>query len=143
MKTLFSLFRLLLFSGFWILFISDGDAQPPVYWVGGTPGMENDWACHRNWSNSRVPNEFSNVIIPDVSSGSQADPVIWDGLVKLNSLTLESNASLCIKKMATLVIFEGLIVVDPLDPEVEGLLLEWEKTRPQPSDLIANSQGEL
>ena len=45
-------------------------AQKSVTWVGGTPGSETSWDEPRNWSDHHVPNEFSNVFIPDVSTSS-------------------------------------------------------------------------
>lgn len=80
-------------------------AQRSNTWLGGTPGMENDWNCPRNWSQGRVPDEFSDVIIPDVSSTSLANPVIREGTCLLNSLMLQSKALLIVMKGAELIVF--------------------------------------
>ena len=86
-------------------------AQNTVTWKGGTPGKETSWNEARNWSNNRVPDEFSDVIIPDVSTTTFATPIISEGTVELNSILIESNALLTIEAYANLVIHgfaEGL-----------------------------------
>ena len=40
------------------------DAQTTATWMGGTPGRTQDWNCPTNWKEGRVPDEFSQVIIP-------------------------------------------------------------------------------
>ena len=80
-------------------------AQNTVTWVGGTPGKTTNWEEAKNWSNQRVPDEFSNVTIPDVSSTTFASPVIKSGRVELNALLLESNAQLTVQKEAKLVVY--------------------------------------
>ena len=81
-------------------------AQTTIEWVGGTPGKETNWDEPKNWSSHRVPDEFSNVVIPDVAATTQSYPVIRSGVVELNSLMLESQAKLTIQKDAQLVGFE-------------------------------------
>ena len=112
-------------------------AQHSVVWKGGTPGKENVWNEARNWSNNKVPNEFSDVIIPDVSTSTFSTPIIKDGMIEINSLRIDSNAQLSIETSARLIIYshaEGLIkeniknegtliVMDELsDVEVEKLV---------------------
>ncbi len=80
-------------------------AQKSVTWVGGTPGSETSWDEPRNWSDHHVPNEFSNVFIPDVSTSSFSNPTIKDGVIELNSLQIESTAKLTIQKMAKLIVY--------------------------------------
>ncbi|MCY7328964.1 MAG: hypothetical protein LH618_10475 [Saprospiraceae bacterium] len=58
-------------------------AQKTATWKGGAPGRSTDWMCAANWREGRLPNEFSAVIIPDVSTGSQAYPVIRSGEVEV------------------------------------------------------------
>ncbi|MBK9014077.1 MAG: hypothetical protein IPM82_08280 [Saprospiraceae bacterium] len=70
------------------------------------PGMENDWNCPKNWSTYSVPNAFSNVFIPDVSTTTLAAPVIKNGRMEVNSLFLETNAFLTVEESAQLVVFE-------------------------------------
>lgn len=82
-------------------------AQRVVFWKGGTPGMETAWSCPKNWSNHAVPDEFSNVIIPDVSTRSDKYPVISEKDVVINFLTLESGSSLTISKNGALNIQSG------------------------------------
>jgi len=87
-------------------------AQNQVTWKGGTPGKETSWNEARNWSNNRVPDEFSDVIIPDVSTSTFSTPVIKEGTIELNSIMIESNAQLTIEASAKVIVYgytEGLI----------------------------------
>ena len=68
------------------------NAQKTNTWKGGTPGRVNDWYCATNWSNGAVPNEFSNVVIPDVSATAHAAPVLLKGEAEINALLLHSGA---------------------------------------------------
>ncbi len=67
--------------------------------------MTHAWNCPKNWSSHRVPDTFSDVIIPDVSSTSLAFPVIREGSHEINSLLLYSNATLTIEEGAMLSIY--------------------------------------
>jgi hypothetical protein len=80
-------------------------SQKEIVWKGGTPGMKNEWNCPQNWSTSSVPDEFSNVIIPDVSTSSYSSPIIRMGNVEINSIWIQSNASLTIEKGIDLIVF--------------------------------------
>lgn len=82
------------------------DAQKTNTWKGGTPGRTSDWYCATNWSTGAVPNEFSNVVIPDVSSTTLAPPVLQKGKVEINALLLHSGACLTIGPAAELTILE-------------------------------------
>lgn len=75
-------------------------------WKGGTPGMENDWYCPKNWSKYKVPDAFADVIIPDVSTTTQHMPVIKDGRAEANSLFIYPNANLTVAEPAQLVVFQ-------------------------------------
>jgi len=81
-------------------------AQKTVTWKGGTPGKPADWYCPTNWKEGQVPNEFSQVIIPDVSTGTFNNPVLTSGEVEVWSLLIHSGASLWIKKNARLITLE-------------------------------------
>lgn len=81
-------------------------AQQFASWQGGTPGQETNWNEARNWSNYKVPDAFSNVLIPDVSTTTFSAPVIEDGIVELNSILIESNAQLQVDKDAILIIHD-------------------------------------
>ena len=80
-------------------------SQKTVVWKGGTPGMEQQWDCAKNWSTHSVPDEFSDVLIPDVSSTTQATPIIRSGKVAVNSIFLESDALLSVQKNAMLTVY--------------------------------------
>lgn len=82
-------------------------------WIGGTPGMENDWNCAKNWSDFKVPDEFTNVFIPDVSTSTLYYPVIKKGVVEINAFYMKATASLTVLPDARLVVYS----------EAEG----WEK----------------
>lgn len=81
-----------------------GFAQRTITWKGGTPGMTSDWFCPQNWSTASLPDEFSDVIIPDVSSSTFAQPYLKVGDIEINSLRLLSNASLTIVDKASLTV---------------------------------------
>ena len=79
-------------------------AQITATWKGGAPGRPNDWNCAANWRENRVPDEFSNVVVPEVSTTSFASPVIFSGEVLVNALFLAPNASLTVGKAAQLTV---------------------------------------
>jgi len=81
-------------------------AQKTATWKGGTPGKPTDWNCAANWKEGRVPNEFSQVIIPDVSSSTFSNPVLASGEVEIWSLVIHTGASLRIGKKARLIATE-------------------------------------
>ncbi|MCC6283110.1 MAG: hypothetical protein IT262_21060 [Saprospiraceae bacterium] len=81
-------------------------AQKTATWKGGTPGRPNEWNCPTNWKEGRVPNEFSQVLIPDVSSSTFHNPVLKEGKVEIWSLQILSGASLRIGKYAGLILLE-------------------------------------
>lgn len=80
-------------------------AQNAVVWKGGTPGRETSWDCDKNWSNYKVPDAFSDVVIPDVSTTSFSPPSIKAGAYEVNSIQLQSNAQLTIEKGAQLIVY--------------------------------------
>lgn len=104
-------------------FVSSTTAQIRVIWKGGTPGQETNWNCYKNWSNYRVPDAFSDVVIPNVSSTTFAAPVITFGVFEVNSIQIQPNASLTVEQGAQLVVYsmenefekeEGLHLKGPL-----------------------------
>jgi hypothetical protein len=80
-------------------------SQVESTWVGGTPGMETDWNCAKNWSTYRVPDHFTNVFIRDVSTSTCAYPVIYNELVEVNAFFMDESASLTLLQNARLVIY--------------------------------------
>lgn len=78
-------------------------AQKTATWKGGAPGRSTDWMCAANWREGRLPNEFSTVIIPDVSTGSQAYPIIRSGEVEVLSVEVQLSAMLTLNAAARLV----------------------------------------
>lgn len=81
-------------------------AQKTATWKGGTLGKPADWNCPTNWKEGRVPNEFSQVIIPDVSTSTFNNPVLASGEVEVWSIQIHSGASLRIGKNARLIALE-------------------------------------
>lgn len=97
-----------------LLFIGQvaAHAQKTATWKGGAPGRSTDWSCAQNWADSRVPNEFSDVVIPNVSTTSGAQPVIRSNAGSVNSLTLLAGAQLRIEKTGALAVLERMEVLD-------------------------------
>ena len=127
MKVFFSFFAQLASAA---LLLTPGTqlfSQKTATWKGGAPGMEQEWNCPKNWSGGTIPNEFSNVIIPDVRATTQAAPVIQSGLVEVNALFLESSARLTIGPSAELIIHETAEGLDHNTLNLKGKLLLPEK----------------
>jgi len=81
--------------------------QKSVEWIGGTPGKETCWNEPRNWSDHKVPNEFSNVFIGKTSASVVHFPVISEGLIELNSINLSNQATLKLDASAELIIYDS------------------------------------
>jgi hypothetical protein len=70
----------------------NGFCQITSIWKGNTPGHKMEWDFASNWSNNRIPDEFTDVMIPvDITLGNNY-PVISNGSVEVNSLTVSSGA---------------------------------------------------
>lgn len=101
-KSLFSIILILSFS-------FSLSAQTSATWKGGKPGRTTDWNCSDNWSKGRVPDEFTQVIIP---FGANYYPVIQSAPAPIDALLVEGGASLTIEKGAKLTIFCGTGIFD-------------------------------
>jgi len=77
-------------------------AQTTATWQGGKPGRTTDWNCPANWSKGRVPDEFTQVIIP---FGVHYYPIIQSAPAPIDALLVEGGASLTIREGAKLTIF--------------------------------------
>ena len=86
------------------LFSIDLFAQKRATWAGGTPGQPSNWFCPSNWKEHRVPNEFSSVLIPDVSTSTFHYPVIDAGTVEIGSLECATKACVTLANNARLLI---------------------------------------
>lgn len=110
--TLFIALSHFLFFGFSI------SAQTTATWQGGKPGRTTDWNCSANWSEGRVPDEFTQVIIP---TGAYCYPVIQSAPVPIDALLLEAGAKLTIQGGATLSIlgetgiFDGVTLLGQIE----------------------------
>lgn len=98
-------------------------AQKINCWKGGTPGQATNWNCPKNWSASQVPDEFQNVIIPDVSSSSGVYPTISEPCQEVNALVLESGASLTITKSGGLNVLTTMEEHGNSEMKLKGKLL--------------------
>ena len=84
-------------------------------WKGGSPGRENSWNTDSNWSTGRVPTEFDDVIIPDVSCTGNFYPVIDHTLRPVQHLCVESNACVFVEE-------GGVLVIDGITTFNHGIL---------------------
>ena len=82
------------------------NAQKTATWKGGTPGRSTDWNCPTNWKEGRVPDEFANVVIPEVSTSTFSYPVLEEGMVEVQSLVCAPGARLTVKTTARIVVLE-------------------------------------
>lgn len=93
-------------------------AQTTTIWQGGKPGRTADWNCPANWSEGRVPDEFTQVIIP---SGVNCYPVIKYAPSPIDALLMEAGARLTITDGAKLAIlgetgiFDGLTILGQIE----------------------------
>lgn len=90
------------------------NAQTTATWKGNKPGQPTAWDCAANWREGRVPNAFSQVVIP---AGVAAYPVIKDAIGPIDALLVESGASLTLQQNGFLCIlnetgrFDGMLVL--------------------------------
>lgn len=96
-------------------------SQRTLIWKGGAPGQETQWQCPRNWSGNHIPDEFSDVTIPDVSTSSKAYPVLKD-VAGINSLRVESNAMLTITPEGQLTVYNDIFVLQEERLRIKGEL---------------------
>ncbi len=103
-------------------------AQKTATWKGGTPGRGSDWNCPKNWKEGRVPNEFSHVIIPDVSSSTFSYPVIESGEVEILSLVCAPTTYVRVRNEARLFVQEpspyGELQYDPSARQTRSLAVD-------------------
>jgi len=105
---------LILFLGFSL----NLTAQTTAVWQGGKPGRTTDWNCPANWSEGRVPDEFTQVIIP---AGVTYYPVIQYAPAPIDALLMEAGARLTIQGGARLVIlcetgiFAGVTILGQIE----------------------------
>ena len=83
--------------------LSSLQAQTTNVWKGGFPGHETDWNHNRNWSLGKTPDVFDRVTIPNVSTSTLKYPVIKNGEIEIQSLEIESGASLTLLNSARIV----------------------------------------
>lgn len=110
-----------LFSAATLIFLLSSwaplSAQTTATWKGNKPGQPNEWNCPANWREGRVPNEFSQVVIP---SGVAIYPVIKGPVTPIDALLVESGASLTLLQTGQLSIlnetsrFDGILILGSL-----------------------------
>ena len=82
-----------------------------------------------------MPNEFSNVFIPDVSTSSFSNPTIKDGVIELNSLQIESTAKLTIQKMAKLIVYGDAEGFYANNFEIDGSFIVFDDINEMETDI--------
>lgn len=95
-------------------------AQKTTTWKGGAPGRSTDWNCAANWKEGRIPDEFSRVIIPDVSCNTFSYPVIQTGEVEVLSLSCAPTAKLTIHKNARFLVIESTFDNNDIPVDVQA-----------------------
>ncbi len=89
-------------------------AQTTATWQGGKPGRTTEWNCAANWSEGRVPDEFTQVIIP---AGAAYYPVLKNEATPIDALLMEGNTALTLENGAILTVlgetgrFDGITVL--------------------------------
>jgi hypothetical protein len=89
-------------------------AQRTATWQGGKPGRATEWTCAANWKEGRVPDEFTQVIIPTRAAHS---PIIQNTAALIDALLMEGGTTLTIKDGAMLTvlcetgIFDGVTLL--------------------------------
>ncbi|MFN4081754.1 MAG: hypothetical protein ACK4NS_12710 [Saprospiraceae bacterium] len=76
-------------------------AQYTATWKGGKPGQATEWNIAANWKEGRVPDEFTQVIIP---ASAAHFPVISRSAADIDALMIESGAQLTILASGSLTI---------------------------------------
>lgn len=99
--------RLAIIALFFLVNLS-AEAQRIATWKGGQTGRPRDWNCPTNWKEGRVPNEFSNVFIPDVSTSTFCYPLINQGIVEVASLECAPNARVDVRGNARIMVLNAL-----------------------------------
>jgi hypothetical protein len=72
-------------------------------WLGGTPGQETNWDNPRNWSENRVPDEDSWVIVQNLNTGHHAFPIINSEVI-ISGIEVHAGASLKVAAAGELII---------------------------------------
>jgi len=80
-----------------VMITANSFAQITSIWKGNTPGHESQWECPSNWSNNRVPDEFTDVIIQVDISNDYHYPVFNMSETEINSLRIWPGAYLHLK----------------------------------------------
>ncbi len=90
-----------------------------------------------------MPDDFTNVFIPDVSSTSLSQPVIKSGKVEINAIFIASNAVLTVEKDAQLVVLTEAEGVNNRSVKLKGSLLlldELNQGKATPAIPLASSK---
>ncbi len=120
-------------------------AQRTATWQGGKPGRATEWTCAANWKEGRVPDEFTQVIIPTRTSHY---PVIQNTAVLIDALLMEGGTTLTIKEGAMLIvlcetnIFDGVTILGQI--RNDGILqIQGEAGADTASLLLVKGSGVL
>jgi hypothetical protein len=69
-------------------------AQIHSTWKGGTPGHKTDWDTPANWSNNRVPDEFTDVVIVWDQTMQENYPLVKEAKFEVHSIWIHDGAKL-------------------------------------------------
>jgi hypothetical protein len=95
------IFRALIFVAISLSIAVSANAQIVNGWKGGHPGHETDWHFFKNWSFSRTPDVFDQVVILDVSTTTRHYPVVSPGEeIEVQSIEIQPNAMLTLRHSA-------------------------------------------
>lgn len=89
-----------------LFFCSILTAQKLNIWVGNAPGRPTDWHYYKNWSLGKVPDSFSDVVIPDCYSKGNKYPVL-KGKIDVNSIEIAPSAKVTVDSFAEITIQSG------------------------------------
>ena len=76
-------------------------SQTTATWMGGTPGKTTDWNCPTNWKEGRIPDDYTQVLIP---SDLLYYPVIKSNVPDIDALMVTGGATLTIYQNESLTI---------------------------------------
>lgn len=75
----------------------NGYSQVAATWKGNTPGHELEWGYASNWSNNRIPDQFTDVVIPYDETLGKNYPVVQTATVEINSICIRTGAQIQIE----------------------------------------------
>lgn len=113
--------------------------QVTSIWIGDMPGHKTDWHQPYNWSNQRIPDEFTDVVIPLDETQSNNYPVYSEGREEINSLNIWPGAILQVRGGELIILDTGKNVYSP--EQIKGSIRSgWKGYTLKAQDDIAGSE---